>query len=176
MSYTQFILLQVSHVFYTSLIVLLTLANITSVRSAKSIVVKKEVSTIQICTFYVRKPQYIDLDEKKFPVFILLVSILETLCFAPSMHLLLCYVLQGNVRFLLAKEDNYLTKFYDPVTFAEGIQRWPNFSWYSLQRIACNFFIEAGLVYHKGDGPRVLARENKLPMTEFCSLLRGASH
>ena len=169
LSDTKFILLQVSHICYTSLVVLLTLVIITSARSARAD--KGKFPTLQICTFYVRKPEYRDLDERKFPLFIVLVTILETLCSNAQNHLLVAYVLEGNVRFLLIKEGGYLSTYYDSATFAEGIQRWPHFSWYSLQRIACNFFIEAGLVFHPGRDE--LKRENKGPVATFCSIVKG---
>ena len=130
------------------------------------------VVTTSICCFYLRKLEYKDCDESKFPEFICLVNILETMCFNSVNHYVVAFVSGNNVRFLLVKESGYLAKYYDKVDFEIGLARWPNFSFYSLQEIERNFYLEAGLVF---DPTASMSRDDKKPMQIYCEIVRSGN-
>lgn len=120
--------------------------------------------------YYRRKAEFNLLDPAKYPEIINLVSLLETMCFNPTLHIVVAYVLGVSVRFLLVKDQKYLATHYDLISIEEGISYWPNFSWYKLERILVNFFVEAGLVYDPLSGQQ---RGNKSPMERFFAIAKG---
>jgi len=133
---------------------------------------KKKLVGLQIGTFYVRKPDYADLDAATHPEFICLMNILETKCSNPIIHLNLAYVVSNNVRFLLVKDGGYLNKYYYQVSTEEALLRWPNLSFYSLQQIELNFFVEAGLVLNTSSPMNKTSQE---PLKTYLNVIRGTA-
>lgn len=102
----------------------------------------------QICTFYALKPEYADLDPTKYPNFLCLMNILETLCSNPVIYFGCGYVSENNVRYLIARDNGFLNRFYEKKSTEEAKDRWPNFSYFGMLRIEQQFYAQAGLVHN----------------------------
>jgi len=127
---------------------------------------------LQIGTFYAKKPDYAHLDAATHPDFLCLMNILETKCSNPINHLNLAYVTNNNVRFLLIKESSLLSKYYNQVSTEEALSRWPNLSFYALQKIELNFFVEAGLVLNEKSPMHVTSQE---PLKTYLQVIKGTA-
>ena len=117
-------------------------------RAFKGYMKSGELISYQICTFFALKPECADMDPTKYPDFLCLMSILETLCSNPVLHFGCGYVCENNVRYLLARDNSFLNKYYEKKSTEDALLRWPKFSFYGMQRIEQEFYAQAGLVHN----------------------------
>jgi hypothetical protein len=120
------------------------------------------------------KEEWLHMDHDKYPKFMMLTNIFETMCNKPTAHYLFAHVVEENVRFLLLKENGIITKHYEKVPFSETLEHWPHFSWSSLKEIELDFLCSAGLVYVKGS-TLPSQQDAQEPVRKFLRVLKGIS-